>query len=56
MDDQQQAKKEGRALKEEYIDKGLKTPEQIMVKYTPPSIKTGGSWAKGISSFMFELQ
>lgn len=46
----------GRALKEEYIDKGLKTPDQIMVKYTPPSLSKGGAWAKGVNSFMFELQ
>ena len=46
----------GRSLKEEYINKGLKTPEQIMVKYTPPSLLKGGAWAKGVYSFMFELQ
>lgn len=45
----------GMGLKEDYIDKGLKTPEQIMVKYTPPSIEKGGPWAIGISSFMEEL-
>lgn len=48
--------KVGQALKEEYLDKGLKNPEQIMTKYTPPSLEKGGSWAKGVYSFMFELQ
>ncbi len=45
----------GRGLKEDYIDKGLKTPDQIMAKYTPPSLAKGGPWAIGVSSFMAEL-
>ena len=45
----------GRGLRENYLDKGLKTPSQIMAKYTPPAIPTG-SWAKGVSIFMEELQ
>jgi hypothetical protein len=43
----------GRGLKTDYYDIGLKTPEQIMPKYTPPS---KGSWAMGVSTFMEELQ
>lgn len=46
----------GRALKEDYLDKGLKTPTQIMAKYTPPSLEKDGAWAKGVSSFMEELR
>lgn len=46
----------GRALKEDYSDKGLGTPEQIMVKYTPPSLEKGGAWAKGVSAFMEDLR
>lgn len=46
----------GRALKEDYINKGLKNPYQIMTKYTPPSLSKGGVWAIGVSSFMEELQ
>lgn len=46
----------GRALKEDYLDQGLKTPGQIMIKYTPPSLAKGGAWAKGVSSFMAELR
>ena len=46
----------GRALREDYLDKGLKTPTQIMAKYTPPSLEKGGVWAKGVSSFMEELR
>lgn len=45
----------GRALKEDYLDKGYETVEEIMVKYTPPSILIGGAWAKGVNSFIFEL-
>lgn len=40
-------------LAREYINKGLKTPEEIMTKYTPSS---NGSWAFGVSSFMEEIQ
>lgn len=46
----------GRALREEYLNKGLKTPYQIMAKYTPPSLSKDGAWAKGVSSFIEELQ
>lgn len=46
----------GRALREDYLNKGLKTPHQIMAKYTPPSLEKGGAWAKGVSTFMEELQ
>lgn len=46
----------GRALREDYLNKGLVTPEQIMTKYTPPSLEKDGAWAKGVSSFMEELR
>ncbi len=45
----------GQGLRQNYIDRGLKTPSQIMTKYTPPSIPIGGPWAKGVSGFMEEL-
>ena len=43
-------------LKANYYDKGLKTPDAIMPKYTPPSLARGGTWAKGVKSFMAELR
>lgn len=46
----------GRGLKENYIGQGLKTPDEIMAKYTPPSLEKGGTWAKGVNQFMSELQ
>lgn len=46
----------GRSLREDYLDKGLLTPEQIMTKYTPPSLEKDGAWAKSVSSFMEELR
>lgn len=46
----------GRALREDYLDKGLKTPYEIMTKYTPPSLAKDGAWEKGVSSFMEELR
>ncbi|QQG43304.1 MAG: glucosaminidase domain-containing protein [Candidatus Daviesbacteria bacterium] len=46
----------GQALREDYVNLGLKTPEEIMTKYTPPSLGKDGAWAKGVRSFMLELQ
>ena len=45
-----------KGLKINYIDKGLITPEQIMAKYTPPSIDKGGPWAKAINQLFIELE
>lgn len=42
-------------LKNNYLDFGLKTPEQIMYKYTPSSPAKGGPWAFGVSAFMEQL-
>ncbi len=47
--------KVGKALKENYLSQGLNTPDKIMAKYTPPSLLSGGTWAKGVKSFMQEL-
>ncbi len=46
----------GKALREDYLNAGLKTPTQIMAKYTPPSLAKGGTWATGVTSFMEELR
>lgn len=48
--------KVGNALRRDYLNKGLNTPDKIMAKYTPPSLANGGTWAKGVNSFMLELQ
>ena len=48
--------KVGRALREDYFNLGLTTPETIMAKYTPPSLEKEGAWAKAVSSFMEELR
>lgn len=42
-----------KGLKKEYIDKGYKTPDKIMTKYTPSS---NGSWALGVNTFISEMQ
>lgn len=42
-----------KGIKENYVDQGLATPEQIMSKYTPVS---NGSWASGVSEFMKEME
>lgn len=43
-----------RGLKQNYIDKGLVDPEEIMTKYTPSSPE--GAWAKGVNLFMGDMQ
>ncbi len=45
-----------KGLRENYLNQGLTTPYQIMTKYTPPSAKGNGSWAKGVTVFMSELR
>jgi hypothetical protein len=40
-------------LRNEYLNKGLTTIEEIMSKYTPLS---NGSWAEGVSAYMSEMQ
>lgn len=42
-----------RGIKEDYVEKGYTTPEEIMSKYTPLS---DGSWAFGVSQFLDELE
>ena len=40
-------------IKTNYVDKGFKSIEDIMSKYTPQS---NGSWAFGVSKFMFDIE
>ncbi|MFH0937546.1 MAG: hypothetical protein V1808_04625 [Candidatus Daviesbacteria bacterium] len=47
--------KVGEGLRKNYLNSGLETPEQIMPKYTPPSLLKGGAWALGVSAFMEQL-
>ena len=42
-----------KTLVRDYKNRGLVTPEEIMKKYTPSS---NGSWARGVSHFMNQLQ
>ncbi len=42
-----------KGVKEEYINKGYTTPDEIMTKYTPSS---PGSWAAGVNQFMGEIE
>ncbi len=42
-----------KGLREEYLDKGYLTAEEIMSKYTPMS---NGSWAFGVNQFMAEME
>lgn len=42
-----------KGLREEYLNRGYLSVEEIMSKYTPLS---NGSWAYGVSKFMSEMQ
>ena len=42
-----------KGVKEEYLNKGYSTVEEIMSKYTPMS---NGSWANGVNQFMAAMQ
>jgi hypothetical protein len=42
-----------RGIREEYLDKGFGSVEEIMGKYTPLS---NGSWAEGVPKFMAEME
>jgi len=42
-----------REIKQNYIDQGRTTPEQIMTKYTPSS---NGSWAASVNQWMAEMR
>lgn len=50
---QQGIEEVSRGLREEYLDKGYATIEDIMSKYTPLS---KGSWANGVNQFMTTMQ
>lgn len=45
-----------KTLREDYLDMGLTTPEEIMTKYAPPSVEKGGPWAKCVNKFIEELE
>lgn len=53
---QQAIEQVAKTLKENYIDQGLETPEEIMAKYAPPSLEKGGPWAHCVNQFLEELE
>jgi len=42
-----------KGIREDYLDKGFRSTEEIMSKYTPLS---PGSWAEGVNKFMGEME
>lgn len=44
-----------KGLRKKYYDDGLTNPEEIMVRYTPPALEKGGSWAKCVNFFMGKI-
>ncbi len=46
-----------KGLREDYLDQGYQTPEEIMQIYCPRSItEAGGSWAEGVKYFIWEIE
>lgn len=46
----------GRGIKENYVDQGLVTVDQIMLKYAPVSVANGTGWNESINFFMERLE
>ncbi|MEK7521424.1 MAG: hypothetical protein AAB599_01310 [Patescibacteria group bacterium] len=42
-----------KGLRENYLNKGYQTPEELMKKYTPSS---PGTWAAGVTQFLTEME
>ena len=45
-----------RGIKENYIDQGLTTVDQIMLRYAPVSVENGTGWNESIKFFMERLE
>lgn len=46
-----------KGLRENYLDQGYQTPEEIMPIYCPRSVtEAGGSWAQGVKYFLWEIE
>jgi hypothetical protein len=50
---QQGIEEVSKGIREEYLNKGFSTVEEIMSKYTPLS---NGSWANGVNTFLSQMQ
>lgn len=48
--------KVAKGLKENYINFGFKTVDEIMFKYNPPSRENGGLWGDGVNTFLEHLR
>ena len=44
-----------KGIKEDYIDRGLVTPCEIMTRYNPISTARDGSWCKAVEYFIWEI-
>ncbi|PIS09648.1 hypothetical protein COT75_00415 [Candidatus Beckwithbacteria bacterium CG10_big_fil_rev_8_21_14_0_10_34_10] len=45
-----------KTLRIKYFDRGMETPEDIMVVYCPQSVQKDGAWAKCVNRFRNELE
>jgi hypothetical protein len=41
-----------KGLRDKYFADGLQSPEELMVRYTPPALENDGSWAKCVNYFL----
>jgi len=44
-----------KGLRDKYFNKGLNSPEELMVRYTPPALDKDGSWAKCVNFFLSQF-
>ena len=45
-----------KGLREKYLDHGMDSPEEIMVRYTPLALEKEGSWAKCVNYFLSRFE
>lgn len=43
-------------LREKYFNEGMDSPEELMVRYTPPALEKEGSWAKCVQFFLAQYR
>lgn len=41
-----------KGLRDKYLNNGMDSPEELMVRYTPPALDKDGSWAKCVNFFL----
>lgn len=45
-----------KTLKENYVAKGMTSPDDMMPVYAPPAVENGGGWAKAINGYLAQME